>query len=378
MRQYQGQTLDNGYVLGGWLGGSSFVSTREGSPVVVRLLESLPAAAEHPHLLPVLDRGQTSAGGDAISYLVTPRADEVLADALAERPLDESEAIAIAEGVVPALEYLHGKGLVHSRIRPSNLFAIGDTLYLSADRLRAATEEFTPASDLRELGLTLIECVTRRRPPIGAPVPSGLSPRVSRLAAYCLSVEPTVDGLKQLLAPAAPAPQAPARRPPVMGVIAVSLVLAAAFLWFMKKPGAEEPAVKTQEPVAEAPAPPRKEPAKPEPVKRPEVSSIETKPVETKPATTQQAVGQPMPQPNQSALRSIRGRIKVEIRADFDASGNVSNATFASQGPSKYFADLSRDAVLHWRFAEPPRGPVIITFEFTESGITTSTRPAGS
>ena len=99
--------------------------------------------------------------------------------------------------VLAALEFVHGHGLVHGAIRPSNILAAGDQVKLSSDSLRPGgeiprtislydapevlTEGISPASDVWSLGMTLMEVLTqhvpawdpaRMSPPeIGAAVP---------------------------------------------------------------------------------------------------------------------------------------------------------------------------------------------------------------
>ena len=59
-----------------------------------------------------------------------------------------------------ALAYLHGQGLVHGRLKPSNLMAIGDQLKLSTDRVANGDA----GDDVKALGATLVEALTQRRP----------------------------------------------------------------------------------------------------------------------------------------------------------------------------------------------------------------------
>jgi TonB family protein len=58
-----------------------------------------------------------------------------------------------------------------------------------------------------------------------------------------------------------------------------------------------------------------------------------------------------MPQVSPSARRTIQGKIKVRVRVNVDAAGNVSNAVLESAGPSKYFSRISVEAARHWKFA---------------------------
>ena len=41
------------------------------------------------------------------------------------------------------------------------------------------------------------------------------------------------------------------------------------------------------------------------------------------------------------ARNTITGKVTVRVRVEVDPSGNVSDATFESRGPSEYFAGLA-------------------------------------
>jgi TonB family protein len=58
-----------------------------------------------------------------------------------------------------------------------------------------------------------------------------------------------------------------------------------------------------------------------------------------------------MPQVSPSARRTVQGKIKVRVRVNVDAAGNVSNAVLESAGPSKYFSRVSMEAARRWKFA---------------------------
>ena len=55
-------------------------------------------------------------------------------------------------------------------------------------------------------------------------------------------------------------------------------------------------------------------------------------------------VQQVMPQVSPSARRTIQGTIKVRVRVDVDAAGNVAKAKLESAGPSKYFSRVAVEA----------------------------------
>jgi TonB family protein len=80
-----------------------------------------------------------------------------------------------------------------------------------------------------------------------------------------------------------------------------------------------------------------------------------------------------LPEVPGQALRTIQGRVKVSLRVDVDASGNVAAATLDSAGPSKYFAQLALQAARRWKFAPAPgdsdrRREWVLHFEFSRTG----------
>jgi TonB family protein len=111
-------------------------------------------------------------------------AEEDLSQILPQRPLTASEARAMLEPVLDALVYVHGHGLVHSRLKPSNIMATADQLKLSSENLfpigetrissrrfdahdapeTAAALPLSPAADAWSLGVTLVEALTQKTP----------------------------------------------------------------------------------------------------------------------------------------------------------------------------------------------------------------------
>jgi protein TonB len=60
---------------------------------------------------------------------------------------------------------------------------------------------------------------------------------------------------------------------------------------------------------------------------------------------------QVLPNVGVSARATIRGTVRVTIRIHADASGQVTDASIDSRGPSQFFADRSLQAAKLWKFA---------------------------
>jgi TonB family protein len=63
-----------------------------------------------------------------------------------------------------------------------------------------------------------------------------------------------------------------------------------------------------------------------------------------------------MPQVSASAHRTIQGKIKVRVKVDVDAAGNVAKAKLESAGPSKYFSRVALEAASGWKFSPAQAG----------------------
>ncbi len=85
-----------------------------------------------------------------------------------------------------------------------------------------------------------------------------------------------------------------------------------------------------------------------------------------------------MPDVQPKALASIHGKFNVRIRATVDAGGNVSDATFDSEGPSPYFAKAALQAAQKWKFktAQTAPGAWILQFQFTRAGAAVTAEAA--
>ena len=142
----------------------------------------------HPHLLRLFQAGRCLIESTELLFVVMEYAEEDLSQILPERPLTPAETREMLRPALDALVYLHGQGLVHSRLKPANIMAIRDQLKLATDGLYATGERvaaqgrspydppeisassesanggISPAADVWSLGITLVEVLTQRLP----------------------------------------------------------------------------------------------------------------------------------------------------------------------------------------------------------------------
>jgi len=150
---------------------------------------------EHLHIVPVFDAGEV----DGRPYFVMPLLDGMnLAELLEERkkqgagPVEEKQVIRWMVQIAGSLKYLHGKGIVHRDVKPSNIFitrdggdarlldfglarsedasaltltgqSSGTPAYMSPEQL-AGNDQAVAQTDLYLFGSTFFETLTLRRP----------------------------------------------------------------------------------------------------------------------------------------------------------------------------------------------------------------------
>ena len=201
-KQCEGQVIDNRFRLQRYLGGTDdsavFLTQLAGSPSQKAAIKFIPAGTTadlqlslwrrvtqlaHPHLLRIFDIGRCRLENRDRLYIVMEYAEEDLSQILPQRPLTASEAREMLAPVLDVLIYLHGKGLVHSRIKPSNILAAADQLKLSSDAVfpigesrkslskfaahdapETAASPLSAAADVWSLGMTLVETLTQHAP----------------------------------------------------------------------------------------------------------------------------------------------------------------------------------------------------------------------
>jgi TonB family protein len=289
-----GRVVDGRFTLHQWVGGSGhsgvFLTQMPDDPAEKAAIKLIPALGpdesasreaawaaakelSHPHLMQPLATGRCQLDGETLDYIVTEYADEVLAEILPLRPLTPGEAKEMLVPVVDALGYLHTKGFVHSRLKPSNILVVNDRLKLSTDGLltagastgsqpaltiydapECADGTHTPATDAWALGATLVETLTQRMPdwnrsgssePV---IPSSIPHPLSEIARGCLQIDAarrwTMDAIGDRLNPGRPkaaavepnqgraeAQSSPKLLLAVVVVAALAVVAIAALVW---------------------------------------------------------------------------------------------------------------------------------------------------
>lgn len=432
-KQWEGQVVNGEFRLRQYLGGSDHSAVflteygeRGLQRAAIKLIPADPANADlqlsrwnlaaklsHPHLIRLLQMGRCQLGNTKQLFVVMEYADENLSQILPQRPLTPAEARELLAPTLDALAYLHGQGLVHGHLKPTNIMAVNDQLKLSSDGLYRRGESaanpgklgiYDPpekvngtilaAGDVWSLGVTLAQGLTRHLPvwsenELGEPTLSAAMPApFFDIARNCLRRNPqrrwTVADITGRLHQTPP-PQkqttvrsqaASTKRRLIVPAIAVGLALFAILVGprlIHRAPEAEQNvpvALEQQKPPEPAPAPqPEPAAAAPAPVPpkattshRRQVSQIisplpTTSRSQTEDETTTgsldqgDVVHQVLPNVPQSARDTIQGTVRVKVRVHIDPSGNVTGAELDSPGPSKYFARLAMQAAQGWKFA---------------------------
>jgi len=425
-KRWEGRTVDGRFPLQRYLGGSGHsavfltVTQPSGSDSEKAAIKLIPADAvdakqqfsrwkaaselTHPNLIRIFEAGRGELDGRELLYVVMEYAEENLSQILPERALTAEEARSMLSPILRALQFVHDKGFVHGHIQPSNILAVGDEVKLSSDALsmagersggaqatsaydppEAATGTISTASDVWQLGMTLIEVLTQHlavwdRGRMSAPVvPAAVPEPFREIARHCLQVdagerwtvgeilhqveadrveavrrgservEPAGPALRSALpdaqtkktasATAIVAPRkASTKWPYWLGLAAVVVVVF--FLIARPKtlgPPAEEQSTQGERGAAEGPQP------------------AQTSPGDTNTGTISYdsqngVVRQVMPQVSASARRTIQGTIKVRVKVDVDAAGNVAKTKLELSGPSKYFSRVALEAAREWKF----------------------------
>jgi TonB family protein len=455
-KQWEGQVVNGTFPLRQYLGGSEYSAVflterrgREPQKAAIKLVAADPATTgvqlsrweaaaklSHPHLLRLFETGSCQLDKVVLLYVVMEYAEDNLAQILPHRALDPDEVRDLLEPALDALTFIHGKSLVHGRLKPSNVMAAHDQLKLSSDSLfrsgdpagrlgqpsvydapEVASGNILPASDAWSLGMTLMEALTQRLPAVEGmtePLPETVPAPFMGIAHCCLRRDPQrrcgVSDIAARLQSGAPAAQQPSKvripaasakwRYLLPGAI-VALVVAALLIGLkLRNPHPDVPpanSVSSAPAVAPAQSAPAAQEAPPE--------ATATKPSATKQRSEKKiskaAAPTPAPVPavaipssaavsdqgkvlqqvepvvSKSARSTISGTIRIRVKVLVDAAGNVESASFVTEGPSKYFARQAMQAAQQWKFA-PAAAPSawILHFGLKKSGTEVDSEPA--
>ena len=158
-KQWERQIVNSRFLLQRYLGGSEHSAvflTERGIPpqkIAIKFIQvdepdaqlqlsrwQHAAKLSHPHLLRNFESGRCRLGDFDLLYVLMEYAEENLSQFLSQRPLTPAEARDVLTPALQALAFLHGEGLVHRHVRPSNILAIEDQLKLSSDGISSFTE----------------------------------------------------------------------------------------------------------------------------------------------------------------------------------------------------------------------------------------------
>jgi serine/threonine protein kinase len=425
---WQGLSVEGRFPLRQWIGGSDhsavFLTERQGQPAkaAIKLIAIDPAQADHqlsrlraamslshPNLLRVFEIGRAQIEGEPFIYVVMEHAEEDLSQILPQRPLTPSEVSDLLPPVLDALSYLHSKGFVHGRIKPSNILAVGDQLKLSADQIARITDAdrvrrrrdvydapesaagiVLPVGDVWSVGVTLVAAITQQvaiaedTAPRTPSLPETIAEPYRGIVRECLQLDPkrrcSVIDIERRLQPPARTVAAPdetksvlparANRGPAMAIGAVILALIVIFAFLHFRGSSSSPSTNVQQPAGNT---------QPAPVPAAPVRSA-AKPSSKPSATDGEVTHQVIPDVPKSAQRTIHGTIKVIIEAQVDPTGKVASNRFRLHGSSAYFAGLAQKAAQRWQFApplangQPTASTWLLEFHFTRKSTQASSR----
>jgi TonB family protein len=414
-KDWEGRTVDGKFRLGSFVGGSDasgvFRTEAEGVPVAIRLVAADAAEGEKQvqrwketseldsHLIRILQWGSARVAGREVVYVVEEFAEENLGQVVPERALTADETRGMLKPILAGLEHLHRRGFVHGGLRPSHIFAVGDQVKLSSDALlkpgemassdglldapELAAKGASSATDVWSLGMTLVEVMTQLVPMWDAArmTPPAVSEDVPEpfrtIAQRCLEIDPSkrwgVREIRERLEPSAVRQMTtareimarsellPAERSSKWPYWAGAALVVAILAFLLLRPHSTGPS--QQETPAAAPAatqtaPPEssseQQSSRPSPLvgKTPEGGSEARTQAQ---APNGDIVERATPDVSASARRTIQGHIKVRVKVNVDAAGNVTETALKDAGPSKYFSRVAEEAAKRWKFA-PAQG----------------------
>ena len=155
-----------------------FTATAEGRALMLSITETLnddeellarlhaAAQIQHPSVVAIEEARAAHVDDTPVVLAAMEPTDENLGDVLRERRLQAAEAQQVLRALVQGLAAIHARGLVHGRMEPASVLAMGDSIKLRSDCLQIGGADFAvrSAEDLRGLGRIVTQCVTGRIP----------------------------------------------------------------------------------------------------------------------------------------------------------------------------------------------------------------------
>ncbi|HTS38749.1 MAG TPA: TonB family protein [Candidatus Solibacter sp.] len=402
-KTWEGRVIDGKYPLQQLLGGSDhsavFRTELPGQPGQKAALKLIPADAgdadrqlarwqaasqlSHPNLIRIFECGRS---GLTLLYAVMEYAEEDLSQILPQRALEPNEVADMLAPVLDTLSYLHSKGFVHGRVKPSNVQAVGDRLKLSSDHVvstddgnltrrrvdvydapETAAGIVSPAGDLWSLGATLVASLTQNVPfskeaSADPGLPAAIPEPFRGIARECLHLDPkrrcSIAEIRARLQPAGrsvPAATAPpdvpataaessprsSKRGPIVAAALFGAIIVAVLVFHFSHKSSVAPAPTSDQLGVSQPVPSGPPPATPPAAKTASQSA----------ASSVDVIHKALPEVSKGARKTIRGTIKIGVKVEVDPSGKVTSAKLASPAESAYFNRLSLQAAQNWQFA---------------------------
>jgi len=122
-----------------------------------RFAREVAAAAllSHPNIIPVLEAGVLD---DGVPFYTMPLIEgETLRARVTREPLALIDALTILCDVAKALDFAHGKGIVHCNLNPENVLLVGAAALVSEFGVGRAIMAARPASDVPSLHNTTVK-----------------------------------------------------------------------------------------------------------------------------------------------------------------------------------------------------------------------------
>ncbi|MDE3160407.1 MAG: TonB family protein [Acidobacteriota bacterium] len=395
LRRHLGGSDDTGVFLTRYGDGSEWAAIRlvraesDNSEILLSRWKRA-SGLSHPGLIRLFEAGTCQAHETKLLYVVMEYGEENLAETLRERSLTPAEAREMLEPVADTLQYLHEFGLVHGRLKPSQILITGNQVKVASDWIHAAGEPgwgfqapsvyeppesvsgmCSPAGDVWALGVTLVEALTQTQPLQRRPkakrvfLPATLPVAFREIAHGCLQGNPrrreTAGQIAHRLRQTSPAGEPITLLMPKTGAarwtyaipaIALLLGLSATLLgpglprlpvpasWFEHLPRPQAWVERAEKLVGVNLTGQPPPPAAPVPL-----------------VVTRHVVEKILPEISPTARKTIRGTVRVSVRTQVDPSGHVASAELETHGPSPYFADQALEAARHWTFDPLPALP---------------------